>query len=38
MAAGAVAAGFNSDLRKVVARPNAMEMMTAPARKGVFPY
>jgi hypothetical protein len=36
--AGAVAVGFNSDLRKVVARPNAMEMMTPPARKGVFPY
>jgi hypothetical protein len=36
--AGAVAVNFNSDRRKVVAKPNAMEMMTPPARKGVFPY
>jgi hypothetical protein len=37
MGTGAVAC-INSDRRKVVARPNAMEMMTPPARKGVFPY
>ena len=36
--AGAFAVGLNSDRRKVVAKPNAMAMMTPPTRNGVFPY